>query len=331
MIHRTVSRLAPLSQAERETIRQLPRTVAAHDAHLAGLPCMTSVEQGGAAADAPLAFPFTVAAWNLERCLFPVESAEMLAEAGAQVALLSEMDHGMARSGQAHTTAQLAGHLGMAYAYGVEFVELGLGSETEREFCVADSNNLGWHGNGLMAATALSQPFLLRLPGRRFWFLQGGDQPRLGERMAIGAKVRTTAGLAVMVSTHLESNANAAERSAQMVSLIDALEAAFPGLPILIGGDLNTGNHIGGDWRAEILFDLARARGFGVHGGPEEQMTTRPSLITRWPERAMKLDWFLTRGLEIGRSRVLPSTSKLGKPLSDHDLLLVDIEGFSRS
>jgi len=29
----------------------------------------------------------------------------------------------------------LAADLGMAYAFGVEFLELGLGSDTEREFC----------------------------------------------------------------------------------------------------------------------------------------------------------------------------------------------------
>lgn len=244
--------------------------------------------------------------------------------------LVSEMDNGMARSAQAHTTADLAAHLGMAYAYGVEFVELGLGSETEREFCTADHNALGWHGNGLMAATTLAQPFLLRLPGQRFWFLQGGDQPRLGERMAIGAVVQTVGGPVVMVSTHLESNATAAARHAQMACLLDALEADFPGLPLLIGGDLNTGNHIGGDWRAETLFDLARARGFAVHGGPEDQMTTRPSLITRWPDRAMKLDWFLARGLDIRRSWIVPSTDRQDKPLSDHDMVLVEIAGLSQ-
>lgn len=327
MIGTTVSHLAPLSQDDRAAIGQLARTVAAHDAHLQGLPCMTAVELGGSAGPAPLALPLTVAAWNLERCLFPAESAAMLAGTGSGVVLLSEMDNGMARTGQAHTTAELAGHLGMAYAYGVEFVELGLGSETERSFCTSDSNDLGLHGNALMAATGPAQSFLLRLPGRRPWFLDGGDQPRLGERMAIGATVLTTAGPVVMVSTHLESNADAAGRRAQLEGLIDALDGAFPDLPVLIGGDLNTGNHIGGDWRDETLFALARRRGFSVHGGPEDQMTTRPSLITRWPERAMKLDWFLARGLQISRSWICPSTTAAGKPLSDHDMILIEIAG----
>jgi len=59
------------TQADRDAILALPKTVAAHDAHLAGQVCMKQVEVGGAAPVAPLAFPFTIAAWNLERCLFP--------------------------------------------------------------------------------------------------------------------------------------------------------------------------------------------------------------------------------------------------------------------
>lgn len=237
----------------------------------------------------------------------------------------------MARSAQRDTTSDVAGYLGMARAYGVEFIELGLGSETERSFCADDENLLGFHGNAILAATTLHRPFMLRLPGRRNWFLDGGDQPRLGERMAIGAVVQTSAGPMVSVSTHLESNADAAGRQAQLAALIDAVETAFPGLPLLIGGDLNTGNHIGGDWRDETLFAHARDLGFTLHGGPEDQMTTRPSLITRWPERAMKLDWFLTRGLEVEGTRIVPSTDDQGRPLSDHDMIVLSVTGLSQS
>lgn len=326
MIFASTPQLTPLSLAERDRIADLPRSVAAHDAHLAALPCMTMVELGETPPSPPLSFPITVAAWNLERCLFPADSAAKIQASGADVVLLSEMDNGMARTGQAHTTAEVAAALGLGYAYGVEFVELGLGSDTERGFCSDDHNRLGFHGNALLAAQ-IGRPFLLRLPGTRFWFLSGGDQPRLGERMAIGGVIQTEAGPIVMVSTHLESNADAAHREAQIRALIDALDTAFPGLPLLIGGDLNTGNHIGGDWRDETLFDLATARGFTRHGGPETTPTTRPSLITRWPERAMKLDWFLARGLESAECHIVASTDAAGRPLSDHDMIVLKISG----
>lgn len=326
MIYDIVTALPVPPQADRDAIAGLPKTLAAHDAYLSGLPCMTQIERGGVGGGAPLAFPFSIAAWNLERCLFPMASADLIRATGAAVVLLSEMDNGMSRTAQNHTTAVLAADLGMTYAYGVEFLELGLGSETEREFCCDALNEKGFHGNALMAAVGLNQPFMLRLPGQRHWFLRGGDQPRLGERMAIGAVIQTEAGPTLVVSTHLESVADAAGRARQMTGLIDAVEAQFPGLPVVIGGDLNTGNHIGGDFRDETLFAQAMARGFAVQGGPETTMTTRPSLITRWPERAMKLDWFLTRGVVVGAVQIIPSLDAEGRPLSDHDLITCRIE-----
>lgn len=304
------------------------RTIAAHDAPMAARPEMNSVEVGAApSSTAPLAFPFTVAAWNLERCLFAPESAAHLAATKAPVVLLSEMDNGMARTGQRHPTAEVAAILGMQYAYGIEFIEMGLGSDTERAFCEDDFNARGFHGNALLASVPLGRPFMLRLWGERLWFTDA-EQPRLGERFAIGAVIETEAGPFVAVSTHLESATTAAYRERQVRELIDALDEAFPGLPVLIGGDLNTGNHAGGDFEAEGLFAMSAARGFARHGGALEVMTTRPSLITRWPERAMKLDWFLARGLKIGETRIIPSLDETGRPLSDHDLITCVVEGF---
>ncbi|SDA99030.1 endonuclease/exonuclease/phosphatase family protein [Sinorhizobium sp. NFACC03] len=304
------------------------RTIAAHDAAMAARPEMNSIEVGAApSSTAPLAFPFTVAAWNLERCLFAPESAAHLAATKAPVVLLSEMDNGMARTGQRHPTAEVAAILGMQYAYGIEFIEMGLGSDTERAFCEDDFNARGFHGNALMASVPLGRPFMLRLWGERLWFTDG-EQPRLGERFAIGAVIETESGPFVAVSTHLESATTAAYRERQVRELIDALDEAFPGLPVLIGGDLNTGNHAGGDFEAEGLFAMSAARGFTRHGGPLEVMTTRPSLITRWPERAMKLDWFLARGLKIGETRIIPSLDETGRPHSDHDLITCVVEGF---
>ncbi|MBY6004964.1 endonuclease [Salipiger bermudensis] len=322
MIRATVAELPVPTEADL-ALRSLPRTIAAHDAHMAMVAGMNAIETGGAAAPAPLALPLTVGAWNLERCLFPEASAQKLAD--CQLVLLSEMDHGMARTGQRNTTRDIAGALDMSYAYAVEFLELGLGSPIEHGFCEDDHNARGYHGNALAAQTALRDPFALRLWGERQWF-SDDEQPRLGERIAVGATVETDGGPLVAVSTHLESACGAAHRERQVRGLIEALDAVFPGLPVLIGGDLNTGNHAEGDWRTEGLFAAARAAGFSVHGGPENQPTTRPSLITRWPERQMKLDWFLARGLTLGPTEIRSSLDATGKPLSDHDAIVTRIE-----
>lgn len=329
MITLATDRLDPVPP---DALNDFARSGRARDLHenlLQTLPTLNAVEVAGAASrSGPLAFPFTVSAWNLERCLFPEASAAHIAATGASIVLLSEMDDGMARTSQRNTTAAVAEALSMHYAYGVEFVELGLGSETEREFCTDDQNARGLHGNAIMASVPLGRPFLIRLWGERIWLDHDPDQLRIGERCAIGAVIETASGPFVAVSTHLESVAGSAYRARQVMELIDALDTAFPDIPILIGGDLNTGNHIEGGFEAETLFAMAAARGFTRHGGPIDQMTTRPSLITRWPDRAMKLDWFLSRGLEISTSAIVSSLDADGRPLSDHDLIACRVESF---
>jgi endonuclease/exonuclease/phosphatase family metal-dependent hydrolase len=330
MIRKTVSNFDIPSHEERRSFRTLEKTLSIHEAILASLPCMNAVRTGGTTASAaPLALPFTVAAWNLERCLFPEESAAKLRMTAAPLLLLSEMDEGMARTAQKDPTAIVAHELAMTYVYGVEFLELSLGSEIERAFCADDFNAKGFHGNALLASTVLREPFLFRLPGEAVWFKDSNEQPRLGERCAIGATVETEDGPFVAVSVHLESVADGPYRERQMAALMDAIESYAPGLPILIGGDLNTGNHSGGDFETDTLFAMAAGRGFQRHGGKLDQPSTRPSLITRFPERAMKLDWFLSRGLKIRESHLISSLNDEGKPLSDHDLLVCTIDGLA--
>lgn len=329
MIRSTVSAFSVPSQEERKSFISLEKTPAVHAAVLASLACMNTVRIGGATAKTgALSFPFTVAAWNLERCLFPEEAAAKLRTTEAPLVLLSEMDYGMARTEQRDPTAVIAGELAMNYAHGVEFLELSLGSEIERSYCRDDFNEKGFHGNALMASVALTDAFLFRLPGEAVWFNDDNEQPRVGDRCAVGAIVETEAGPFVAVSVHLESVATAAYRERQTATLIDAVEAFAPGLPILIGGDLNTGNHTGGDFSTDTLFAMAESRGFECHGGPLDQTSTRPSLITRFPDRAMKLDWFLSRGLKISESHLVSSLNEDGKPLSDHDMIVCTIEGF---
>lgn len=330
MIRNTVSAFAIPSQDERKSFVSLEKTPAIHAETLAALACMNTVRVGGAEAKTEaLTFPFTVAAWNLGRCLFPEESASKLRATAAPLVLLSEMDEGMARTEQRDPTAVIAAELDMNYAYGVEFLELSLGSEIEHSFCRDDFNEKGFHGNALMASVALRDAFLFRLPGNAVWFNDSNEQPRIGDRCAVGAIVETEAGPFVAVSVHLESVATAAYRERQMSALIDAVEAFAPGLPILIGGDLNTGNHTGGDFSTDTLFAMAEGRGFECHGGPLDQTSTRPSLITRFPDRAMKLDWFVSRGLKIGESHLVSSLNEEDKPLSDHDMVVCTIDGFS--
>ncbi|MGJ8544167.1 MAG: endonuclease/exonuclease/phosphatase family protein [Sulfitobacter sp.] len=317
--------LPPITAAEQARLRAAPRDVQSHQALMRETPAMNAVQVGGAASAPALPADFTVAAWNVERCLFPQASAQHLRQLRPDIVLLSEVDHGMARSGQRHTAQEMAAELGMAYAFGVEFFEMGLGGPTELAFCKDDFNALGWHGNAVLSSVPLTRAAMIRLDDHGHWFTaQSGaadpEQPRLGGRMAIAAQVPSAAGPICVVSTHLESNADAPYRHAQFERLLDAVAAFAPDMPIMIGGDLNTGNHMPPDfdWQRETLFDLARERGFSwefTAPGP----TTRPSLITPHPQRVMKLDWIAARGFAPQEAGVLSALGADGTPLADHD------------
>lgn len=65
----------------------------------------------------------------MERCKQVEQSADVTAGAGADVVLATETDRGMTRSGQRDTPGDLASCPGRRYAFGDEFVELGLGGD----------------------------------------------------------------------------------------------------------------------------------------------------------------------------------------------------------
>jgi endonuclease/exonuclease/phosphatase family metal-dependent hydrolase len=327
---RTVSDLQTINPDDYNRILAAPRTSEAHRQLLASLPGMNVVQCGGAARAQRLPDTFPIVAWNLERCLFPEDSAAHLAQIAPQVVLLSEMDHGMARTKQCHTTAEMAQALGMTYAFGVEFFEMDLGGETERAFCEDDSNACGWHGNAILSAVPFEKVTMIRLDDHGHWYTQDADvdagQPRVGGRNAIAAVVPTASGLLCVVSTHLESNADGPHRAVQFDVIMAAVDAFAPGLPVVIGGDLNTGNHMPPDfdWRSEALFANAEARGYDW-SFTADGMTTRPSLITPHPARQMKLDWICGRRVGCVSKGILPSVDLTGKPLSDHDAVFSSV------
>ena len=60
----------------------------------------------------PLGNRVRIAAWNAERCKYLPESAVLLEGIGADIVLLTELDIGMARSGNRHTVRELARKMG---------------------------------------------------------------------------------------------------------------------------------------------------------------------------------------------------------------------------
>ncbi|UJF23861.1 endonuclease/exonuclease/phosphatase family protein [Suttonella sp. R2A3] len=332
IITRTTTKLERVKPHAREAILSGDKDEATHRTLLQDLPCFNAIECAGEGSSEALDSPFRVLAWNAERCLDVKESAALIERHQPDIVLLSEMDNGMARSAQKHTTKQLAKRLGMYYLYGVEFLELDLGSDIERDLAQDDSNKKGFHGNAILSRVPFDQIALVRFDDHGHWFAgqQVGSsfgQPRVGGRMALLALVRhAELGKVCVVSTHFESNADIHTRDRQMFDLTTAAEA-FAGshTPIIIGGDLNTGNHLVNnlDHRAETLFHTAGERGFHWRANPEGT-TTRPSRLTLRPERSAKLDWFVAKGIDAQSSEIIPALDAHGEALSDHDIILAD-------
>jgi endonuclease/exonuclease/phosphatase family metal-dependent hydrolase len=310
-----------------------------HRRLLRDLPCLHAVDELPAPDPRPLGGWVRVAAWNVERGRRAAELAAMLTESGAEVCLLSELDVGMARSGNEDTVAVLASALGTGASFGVEFVELGLGNPREKEECAGLENTTAVHGNAIVSAAPLEAAAVVRLPDRdERWFAVDSFQPRVGGRMAVLATVAFDGVPVTVASTHLENQADPARRAEQMAALLDVVDArGGTTAPAIVGGDLNTlaaafSEHLDRDavsrmqaadptrftWPIsyEPLFEVAAAHGFGWLGSNVVAPTTEHDARGRPHHVPLKLDWILVRGL-LARHPAVVSV----RGLSDHRLV----------
>jgi len=153
-----------------------------------------------------------VATFNAGRGTFWLEAANLLRE--ADLVILNEMDIGMARSGQQHTTRHLAHMLGMNYAWGLEFVELTGGDAEEQQRTNGQDNFYGLHGNALLSRCKILDPVIFRdkvgmyFADNKNWVNAGGFEKRLGGRMGLYARIKIDGETVVVGSTHkLRENA----------------------------------------------------------------------------------------------------------------------------
>ena len=310
----------------------------AHDAMMSDWRCMTTIELAQPPAPLPAPAELTVCAWNIERCKRVEDSAALLRAAGADVVLATEMDLGMARSGQRHTTRDLAAALGMGYIYGTEFVELGTGDPYETSLYADVPNDHGLHGNAILSRYPLLDPCLIPLDDGGLWYVtnpKGDGQHRVGGRMAMAARIDTARGPLILAAAHYESESDPSLRAEQTGILLDALERQYGEGKAVIGGDLNT-NWLADGTRtaAEIVADpasvepafahFARA-GFDWRGAVSPGFTTRaaPGKSVKYP--LMVLDWLMVRDVAPFAPRTWPAISSAGQYLSDHEMLSVRI------
>ncbi len=289
-----------------------------------------------------------VVAWNAERCRDPIAAAAFLAATGAGLFLLSELDHGMARSGQRHAARELAARLGLDYAYGVEFLELGLGDAREREAFRDLENEVGHHGGAVLSCLALGDAALVRLERSGRWFDGALGERRIGGRIAVLARAPLGEADVAFASVHFENEADPGERAAQLEATFDALERFAPGAPALVGGDVNSHSlgraelHDRDRLRAalaadprrladpiphEPLFAIAEQRGYDWRACNAVGTSTQRRVDGDGSVRGtLALDWFFARGLEVSDPQVIDAVdSTTGAALSDHEAIAVTV------
>jgi endonuclease/exonuclease/phosphatase family metal-dependent hydrolase len=345
IVTRVTQHLTRLDAAARAGIAARPATRDEHVRQFAVFAGLHEVEVLPAPAERPpLAGPARIAFWNAERGKQIDQSARLLGQIDAAAFLLCELDLGMARSDQRHTTCDLAARLGAGYAFGVEFLELGLGDAREQVWYAGRVNEAGLHGAAILSPYPLERPVLIRLESDGDWFDGRHGERRVGGRMAIAATLRIDGQPVTLVSVHIESHGDPEQRAAQVRCLIEAIDLYAPGAPALIGGDLNTST-VSHDWARgtgekpvlpagrvldpvpyEPLFKVAAGAGFdwracNALGVPTQR--TRPDGTP--PPPLGKIDWFLCRGLEASEPRTLAAVDADGIAISDHDLLTVGI------
>lgn len=178
-------------------------------------------------------------AWNIERGICFNGIVDSLAHhpqlKNKDVLLLTELDHGMARSGNRFVAQEIARALRLNYAFAPVYIPLQKGSGVESE--MEGENTTSIHGLALFSPHPLSNVQAVPLPNGKdkMW----GKEKRLGWLRALIADIEHPSGTIRAVTVHLDAHCSRAHRHLQMKIILDHLDT-LPSLPTIIGGDWNT-------------------------------------------------------------------------------------------
>ncbi|HJR08035.1 MAG TPA: endonuclease/exonuclease/phosphatase family protein [Pyrinomonadaceae bacterium] len=223
-----------------------------------------------------------VTAWNIERgkrlaSIIRVLKSHALLRA-SDVLLLTELDYGMARTGDAHVAREIAESLGMNYAFAPCYLALNKGSGVEAD--VEGENTRGLHGNALLSRYPIRRAHAIALPNGKD--KMQGKEKRLGQQRAVVADVQHPAGEFRAVSLHLDAHSTQRHRYRQMRLVLDHLERLEPRLPTLIGGDWNTSTY---NSRRAVYSILGYVRRVAM--GVENVVKNHYPYPERWFERKL--------------------------------------------
>lgn len=177
-------------------------------------------------------------AWNLERgAVFEgiVDALKNDERLRGDVFLFTELDHGMARSGNRFVAGELARELRLNYAFAPVYIALQKGSGVESD--IEGENTTSIHGLAVFSKYPIKNVQTVALPNGKdkMW----GKEKRLGWLRALIAEIEHPLGDIRVVTVHLDAHCSREHRRLQMRLILDRLKTLSP-MPTLIGGDWNT-------------------------------------------------------------------------------------------
>ena len=317
---------------------------------MAGIPQFSQAEIHSLVPPPAAPGPLGVLVFNMERGVHLAELGDFLLDCPQvrpyDVILANELDDGCVRSGGRDTAAELARRLGMNYVFGLEFIEL-----------VNEADPKGFHGNAVFSRWPIRQARTVRLPEQYNWYFD--RQKRIGGRLAVLAELDVGGRSVGVGSIHLENRTHGPGRQAQLETVLRAAEEMFPGMPVVLGGDLNTNTFDGRDKEAigQIAGDralqrrcledvaawegaLTAAEAAGYRAFPDAPLPTRRKPLPGGGHLALRLDWLLVRGMDVTESRTISTrredcgfaregsalASFTGEELSDHNAVWAQME-----
>jgi len=225
-----------------------------------------------------------VVAWNIQRgreldaIIAALRQHPGLRE--ADVLLLTELDQGMARTGNRDVAGEIARALGLSHAFAPCYLSLVNGSGLE--YHLAGQNRHGLHGNAVFSRWPLSDAHALALPNGID--KMGWREKRLGCQKAVVATIEHPDGPVRVVSLHLDAHSSQAHRRRQMRHVLDHLQG-LPPLPVVVGGDWNTNTADSSNALASILGYWRR-----ILMGPGHVLRHHYPYPERWFERGLFRD-----------------------------------------
>jgi len=224
-----------------------------------------------------------VVSWNIARGSRIHEISEFLIRANADLILLQESDRNNRRTAYRNVAKELAQTLGMNYAFGIEFQELGQGSHASPAY----------HGQATLSRWPLSAARILRFRRQsRFWNPYWWIPPlavfqrRVGGRMALVTRVAVGNRSLFVYNLHLESRNGDEHRRSQLAELLDDTRQYGLDVIVLAAGDFNFG--VTGSTERTVLQEAGFENPFAEIGLP----TIVPSLFGV----RKAIDWVLIRG-----------------------------------